>query len=57
MTTITFELSVRLRPCDSGGGGGVGAGSALGGAGPNWEQFQSAQVPSQLALRSVLVCT
>ena len=24
-------------------------GLALGGAGPNWEQFQSAQVPSQLA--------
>ena len=32
-------------------------GPALGGAGPNWEQFQSAQVPSQLAPRSVLVCT
>ena len=29
-------------------------GPALGGAGPNWEQFQSAQVPSQLAPRSVL---
>ena len=27
-------------------------GPALGGAGPNWEQFQSAQVPSQLAPRS-----
>ena len=26
-------------------------------AGPNWEQFQSAQVPSQHAPRSVLVCT
>ena len=26
----------------------------LGGAGPNWEQFQSAQVPSQLEPRSVL---
>ena len=25
----------------------------LGGAGPNWEQFRSAQVPSQLAPRSV----
>ena len=25
--------------------------------GPSWEQFQSAQVPSQLAPRSVLVCT
>ena len=32
-------------------------GPAIGGAGPNWEQFQSAQVPSQLAPRSVLVCT
>ena len=29
------------------------AGPALGGAGPNWEQFRSAQVPSQLASRSV----
>ena len=29
------------------------AGPALGGAGPNWELFQSAQVPSQLAPRSV----
>ena len=29
------------------------AGPALGGAGPNWEQFRSAQVPSQLAPRSV----
>ena len=28
-------------------------GSALGGAGPNWEQFRSAEVPSQLAPRSV----
>ena len=28
-------------------------GPALGGAGPNWEQFRSAQVPSQLAPRSV----
>ena len=38
----------------SGGGGGVGAGSALGGAGPNyWEQFQSAQAPSQHAPRSL----
>ena len=27
--------------------------SAVGCAGPNWEQFRSAQVPSQLALRSV----
>ena len=26
---------------------------ALGGAGPNWEQFRSAQVPSQFAPRSV----
>ena len=26
---------------------------ALGGVGPNWEQFRSAQVPSQLAPRSV----
>ena len=25
----------------------------LGGAGPNWEQFRSAQVPSQLTPRSV----
>ena len=33
------------------------SGPALGGAGPNWEQFQSARVPSQLAPRSVLVCT
>ena len=31
----------------------LGSGPALGGAGPNWEQFQSAQVPSQLAPRSV----
>ena len=31
----------------------VPAGPVLGGAGPNWEQFQSAQVPSQLAPRSV----
>ena len=31
----------------------MNAGPALGGAGPNWEQFWSAQVPSQLALRSV----
>ena len=31
-------------------------GLALGGAGPNWEQFQSAQVPSQLAQMSVFVC-
>ena len=31
----------------------VYAGPALGGAGPNWVQFQSAQVPSQLAPRSV----
>ena len=29
------------------------SGPALGGAGSNWEQFQSAQVPSQLAPRSV----
>ena len=29
--------------------------SALGGEGPNWEQFQSAQVPSQFAPRFVLV--
>ena len=29
------------------------AGPALGGAGPNWEQFLSAQDPSQLAARSV----
>ena len=28
-------------------------GPALGGAGPNWEQFRSAQVPSQLVPRSV----
>ena len=27
--------------------------STLGGAGPNWEKFQSAQVPSQLAPRSL----
>ena len=47
-----------------GGGGGAHpreteslAWPALGGAGPNWEQFESAQVPSQLAPRSVLVCT
>ena len=26
---------------------------ALGGAGPNWEQFRSAHIPSQLAPRSV----
>ena len=32
-------------------------GPASGGAGPNWEQFQSAQVAGQLAPRSVLVCT
>ena len=32
-------------------------GPALGSAGPNWEQFQSAQVPSQLEPRSVLVGT
>ena len=29
------------------------AGPALGGVGPNWEQFRSAQVPSQLAPMSV----
>ena len=29
------------------------AGPALRGAGPNWEQFRSVQVPSQLAPRSV----
>ena len=29
------------------------AGPALVGAGPNWEQFRSAQVPSQLAAMSV----
>ena len=29
------------------------SGPALGGAGPNWEQFRSAQVASQLALKSV----
>ena len=29
------------------------AGPALGSAGPNWEQLRSAQVPSQLAPRSV----
>ena len=29
------------------------AGPALGGAASNWEQFRSAQVPSQLAPRSV----
>ena len=29
------------------------AGLALGGAGPNWEQFRSAQDPSQFAPRSV----
>ena len=28
-------------------------GPALGGAGPNWEQFRSAQDPSPLAPRSV----
>ena len=28
-------------------------GPALGGAGPNWEQYRSAQVPSQFAPRSV----
>ena len=33
----------------------VRPGPALGGAGPNWEQFRSAQVPSQLAPRSVEV--
>ena len=33
------------------------SGPALWGVGPNWKQFQSAQVPSQLAPRSVLVCT
>ena len=32
----------------------VSAGPALGGAGPKWEQFRSAQVPSQLAPRSVV---
>ena len=31
--------------------------STLGGAGPNWKQFQSAQVPIQLASRSILVRT
>ena len=35
----------------------LSAGPALGGAGPNWEYFLSAQVPSQLAPGSVLVCT
>ena len=30
---------------------------ALGDAGPNWEYVQSAQVPSLLASRSVLVCS
>ena len=28
-------------------------GPALGGAGPNWEQFRLAEVPSQFAPRSV----
>ena len=32
------------------------SGPASGGAGLNWEQFQSAQIASQLAPRSVLVC-
>ena len=32
---------------------GLLTGPALGGAGPNWEQFRSAQVPSQLAPRSI----
>ena len=31
----------------------LSAGQALGGAGPFWEQFRSAQVPSQLARKSV----
>ena len=31
----------------------ISAGPPLGGAGPNWEPFRSAQVPSQLAPRSV----
>ena len=31
----------------------VVSGPALGGAGPNWEQYRSAQVPSQLAPRAV----
>ena len=31
----------------------VYTGPALGGAGTNWDQFRSAQVPSQLAPRSV----
>ena len=31
----------------------IDTGPALGGAGPNREQFRSAQVPSQLAPRSV----
>ena len=32
---------------------GLHPGPTLGGAGPNWEQFRSAQVPSLHALRSV----
>ena len=32
---------------------GLSSGLTLGGAGPNWEQFQLAQVPSQHAPRSV----
>ena len=33
--------------------GFIYSGPALGGAGSNWEQFRSVQVPSQLAPRSV----
>ena len=32
------------------------AGPILGVVGPNWEQFRSAQVPSQLAQRSAKLC-
>ena len=34
-------------------GGTIPPGPTLGGVGPNWEQFRSAQVLSQLALKSV----
>ena len=34
---------------------GRGGGAALGGAGPNWEQFRSAQVPSQFSPRYVIL--
>ena len=56
-----YEIKHRAHLVSGGAGGYMGApidvvetgtGPVLGGAGPNWKQFRSAQIPSQLPPRS-----